>query len=94
MQELDSFLAEMFGEGPPISTNAHLLPFTNADQTHGVAPVAEIGTPSDVGTVTTTAEQAKSMLAGLNRDTAIRLRWALRDIKPSERGYRPSARMT
>jgi len=27
------------------------------------------------------AEQAKSLLAGLNRDTAIRLRWALRDIK-------------
>ena len=27
------------------------------------------------------AEQAKSLLAGLNRDTAIRLRWAMRDIK-------------
>jgi hypothetical protein len=27
------------------------------------------------------AEQAKSTLAGLNTDTAIRLRWAMRDIK-------------
>ena len=29
----------------------------------------------------TAAEQAKSLLNGLNIDTAIRLRWTLRDIK-------------
>jgi hypothetical protein len=29
----------------------------------------------------TAAEQAKSLLAGLNIDTSIRLRWALRDVK-------------
>jgi hypothetical protein len=34
-----------------------------------------------VEAATTTAEQAKSVLAGLNRDTAIRLRWVMRDIK-------------
>jgi hypothetical protein len=39
MQELDSFLAEMFGEGPSIFTNEQPQPLTNADQTHAVALV-------------------------------------------------------
>ena len=39
-----------------------------------------IETEGDGGNVTT-AEQPRSVLDGLNLDTAIRLRWVLRDIK-------------
>ena len=38
-------------------------------------------TPDDAGDLAIRAEQAKSLLAGLDLDTAIRLRWAMRDIK-------------
>ena len=81
MQELDSFLAEIFREGPPIPTNVPLPPLSSAYQLPGDAPVGENSTPSDVEAATITAEQVKSILAGLNRDTAIRLRWSMRDIK-------------
>jgi hypothetical protein len=37
--------------------------------------------PADAGNLATRAEQAKSLLAGLDLDTAIRLRWAMRDIR-------------
>jgi len=81
MQELDSFLTEIFREGPPIPTDARLLPPDHSDQADGDAPTDETSTPSAVEAATTSAEQAKSVLAGLNRDTAIRLRWVMRDIK-------------
>jgi len=35
----------------------------------------------DAGNPAIRAEQAKSLLAGLDLDTAIRLRWAMRDIR-------------
>jgi hypothetical protein len=81
MQELDSFLAEIFRESPPILTNIQLLPADHSDQAGGDAHAGQTSTPSAVEAATTTAEQAKSVLAGLNRDTAIRLRWVMRDIK-------------
>lgn len=37
------------------------------------------------------AEQSKALLAGLNRDTAIRLRWAMRDIKAKRTKLTPVA---
>jgi hypothetical protein len=37
------------------------------------------------------AEQSKALLAGLNRDTAIRLRWAMRDIKAKRTKFTPVA---
>src|SRR5258707_5822066 len=37
----------------------------------------------------TTAEQPRSVLDGLNLDTAIRLRWALRDIKAKRTKFSP-----
>ena len=37
--------------------------------------------PADAENLTMRAEQAKSLLAGLDLETAIRLRWAMRDIR-------------
>ncbi len=37
--------------------------------------------PADAGNLAIRTEQAKSLLAGLDLDTAIRLRWAMRDIR-------------
>jgi hypothetical protein len=90
--ELDSFLAEIFREGPPIPTNVSLLPLNYSDDAPAVdppagdaassdAPADRTNTPSAEEIATTMAAQAKSVLAGLNRDTAIQLRWAMRDIK-------------
>ena len=41
-------------------------------------PIDDRPTPASQGTI---AEQTSSLWAGLDLDTAIRLRWALRDIK-------------
>ena len=110
MKELDSFLSEIFREGPSIPTNVPLLPADHSDQADDApagdtatgdaqavdapaedapagdtlisdALVGETEISSAEEIATTMAEQAKSVLAGLNRDTAIRLRWAMRDIK-------------
>jgi len=37
--------------------------------------------PADAGNLAIRVEQAKSLLAGLGLDTAIRLRWVMRDIR-------------
>jgi hypothetical protein len=55
--------------GPPKSTTQ-----TPAEQTSADAPAA-------AENLTMRAEHAKSLLAGLDLDTAIRLRWAMRDIR-------------
>jgi len=47
---------------------------TPAEQTSADAPVA-------AENLTIRTQQAKSLLAGLDLDTAIRLRWAMRDIR-------------
>ena len=51
----------------------------NGDDSAPQGPIVE--TSPDTEKAVKLAEQAKSLLAGLNRDTAIRLRWAMRDIK-------------
>ena len=84
MKALDGFLAEIFREGPLISTSAEPPPLDLPDQASGIDPEYEttaIAAPPEVENAEITAQQAKSLLAGLNRDTAIRLRWAMRDIR-------------
>ena len=51
----------------------------NGEVSDPQTPIAD--TSPDTEEAVKLAEQAKSLLAGLNRDTAIRLRWAMRDIK-------------
>ncbi len=84
LQALDGILAEIFREGPLISTTAVSSSPVVLDQTGGDEPEPKPGVveaPPDAAHAVMMAEQAKSVLAGLNLDTAIRLRWVLRDIK-------------
>ena len=84
LQALDSLLADIFREPPLISTNVEPSPASlsehPADEPSSVAPQAT-HTSSDEEKAVRLAQQAKALLAGLNGDTAIRLRWAMRDIK-------------
>jgi Protein of unknown function (DUF2934) len=46
-----------------------------------LAEQTPVDAPADAENLAMRAEQAKSLLAGLGLDTAIRLRWAMRDIR-------------
>jgi hypothetical protein len=84
LQNLDSVLAEIFREPPLISTNIEPSPATSSDQPNEEQPAVqapEVDTPPDAENAVRRTEQAKSLLAGLGLDTAIRLRWAMRDIR-------------
>jgi hypothetical protein len=85
LQALDEMVTELFRDGAPISTRGEPSPATLLDQPSTDEPALEasiIEIASDEGNATTMAEQPGSApLAGLDLDTAIRLRWALRDIK-------------
>jgi hypothetical protein len=90
-QRLDEMAAELFREGSPISTDVEPV-LANFDQTSSDEPAFEAGlveTAGDGGNAATMAEQAESALAGLDLDTAIRLRWALRDIKAKRTKFSP-----
>jgi hypothetical protein len=91
-QRLDEMVAELFRDGSPISTHVEPVLDNAVDQTSSDEPVFEAGlieTAGDGGSATTMAEQPESALAGLDLDTAIRLRWALRDIKASRTKLSP-----
>ena len=92
LQALDEMVTELFRDGPPISTREEPSPATLLDQPSTDEPALEasiIETASDEGNATTMAEQPRSVLDGLNLDTAIRLRWALRDIKARRTEFSP-----
>jgi len=76
-------LAEILSEPPLISTNTEPSPPTFFDQPTKEEPAEQtpVDAPADAGNLAIRAEQAKSLLAGLDLDTAIRLRWAMRDIR-------------
>ena len=84
LQDLDSVLAEIFREPPLISTNIEPSPATSFDQPNEEEPAVQapaVDAPPEAEDAVRRAEQAKSLLAGLGLDTAIRLRWAMRDIR-------------
>ena len=74
--------ASAFPDQPP-SAVPDQPPSAVPDQPNGEVsdPQTPIADTSPDTEAVKLAEQAKSLLAGLNRDTAIRLRWAMRDIK-------------
>jgi hypothetical protein len=92
MTLLDEKIAALFRKGSPISAGAEPTPSVPiAEQAASEAVVSEPAgeeanatrvddkpTSASQGTM---AEQTSSPWAGLDLDTAIRLRWALRDIK-------------
>ena len=93
-EKLQSLLADILSEPPLISTNTEPSPPTFFDeeparptpsnQPNNVEPAVEtaaVAPPSDAESAVRRARQAKSLLAGLDLDTAIRLRWAMRDVR-------------
>lgn len=91
LRKLHNTLAEIFREPPLISTNTQPsppiffdkepAPATFSNQPSDVGPAVAVVPPTDAESAVRRAEQAKSLLAGLNLDTAIRLRWVMRDIR-------------
>ena len=90
-QALDNILEGIFREPPLITTNLEPPPSASSDQPTGEEPAVQavasavqtpaVDSPTDAESSVRRAEQAKSLLAGLDLDTAIRLRWAMRDIR-------------
>ena len=86
-----SLLAGILDEPPVISTNTEPSPFdeepaappTLSIQPNNVQPAVEAAAvdPSTDAESARRAQEAKSLLAGLDLDTAIRLRWVMRDIR-------------
>jgi hypothetical protein len=81
LRELDDKIAALFSEGSPILADAEPLPPPSVDQAITDEAVPEASAMETDGRYATMSEQPSSPLAGLDIDTAIRLRWALRDIK-------------
>ncbi len=84
LRQLNERIAELFRDDWPISTRAEQPLATSVDQPtidQAVSEANVIETSGATENATTMAEQPRSVLDGLNLDTAIRLRWALRDIK-------------
>ncbi len=84
LQALDEMIARLFRDDSPISTRAEPLRTTSVDPPTVDEAVSEASVTEIAGAAentTTMADQPRSVLDGLNIDTAIRLRWALRDIK-------------
>jgi len=86
-----SLLAGILGEPPLISTNIEPSPYdeepappTLSLQLNNAEPAVEaaaVDPVADAESAVKRAQQAKSLLAGLDLDTAIRLRWVMRDIR-------------
>jgi hypothetical protein len=83
LNELNERIAELFRDASPISTHAEPQPTTSVDQAIADDDVSErsVEIAGAAENATTMVDQQRSLLDGLSLDTAIRLRWALRDIQ-------------
>jgi hypothetical protein len=86
LHALHSTLAEILSELPSPDTFFDEEPATPtlSNQPNNMVPAVEtaaVAPPADTESAVRRAKQAKSLLAGLDLDTAIRLRWAMRDIR-------------
>src|SRR2546421_741316 len=103
-EKLQSLLEEISSEPPLILISKEPSPPTSFDeepappicshQPNNAEPASEtdsVAAPTDA--VARRAQRARSLLAGLDLDTAIRFRWAMRE-EASERNCRPSAKRT
>jgi hypothetical protein len=89
--KVQATIAEILSEPPLTSTNTEPSPFDEepappiiSNQPNTVEPAVEsaaVEPPTDTESAVRQAQGAKSLLAGLDLDTAIRLRWAMRDIR-------------
>ena len=94
LQALHSAVAEILSEppSPPTYFDEEPAPPTLSNQSTNVEPAVEsaaVVPPSDAESAVRRAQQAKALLAGLDLDTAIRLRWVMRDIKAKRTKFSP-----
>jgi hypothetical protein len=90
LQSLDEMVAKLLHDDSPISTGVEPPLATSVVQPIIDQAVVEPSVTAGSGENTTTmADQPRSVLDGLNLDTAIRLRWALRDIKARRTQFSP-----
>ncbi|HWX77988.1 MAG TPA: hypothetical protein VNY32_10940 [Candidatus Acidoferrales bacterium] len=91
LQELRNALAGNLSEPPLISTNTETSPPAFFDKPTNEEPAEQtpVDAPADAGNLAIRTERAKSVLDGLNLDTAIRLRWVLRDIRAKRTNLSP-----
>ena len=97
--KVQATIAEILIEPPLISTNTEPSPFDEepappiiSNQPNNVEPAVESAAaepPTDTESAVKQAQGAKSLLAGLDIDTAIRLRWAMRDIRATRTRLSP-----
>ena len=77
---------------PPPLFDEEPAPPTLSNQSNNVEPAVEtaaVDPSTDAESAVRRAQQAKSLLAGLDLDTGIRLRWAMRDIKSKRTKWSP-----
>src|SRR4051794_21400411 len=91
---MDRSLSGILGDEPPIFTGAETSPPGTAlpAQTRNHEPEAETALTDALSVKEhepTMAARAKAVLAGLNHDSAIRLRWAMRDIRGKRTKFSP-----
>jgi hypothetical protein len=89
--ELQATIADILSEPPLISTNTETSPLAFFDKPTNEEPAEQtpVDAPADAGNLAIRTERAKSVLDGLNLDTAIRLRWVLRDISAKRTNLSP-----
>jgi hypothetical protein len=95
LQSLDEMVAKLLHDDSPISTGVEPPLATSVVQPiidQAVVEPSVIETAGSGENTTTMADQPRSVLDGLNLDTAIRLRWALRDIKARRTQFSPISR--
>jgi hypothetical protein len=84
LQAPDEMVTKLIHDESPISTGVERQPTTFTDQPiidQALSEASIVKHASDKGNETTMKDQTDSPLAGLNLETAIHLRWVLRDIK-------------
>src|SRR5438128_2332343 len=87
LRDLDKMLAELLRQDSPISPHVEPVLAAMLEQTSGDESVST--EPIEIGNAATMTEQPDSALARLDLNTAIRLRWALRDIKANRTKLSP-----
>ena len=86
----DEMISKLLREDSPIPNDTEPSALSAEGSTDGAScKAANIEAAADKGDATIGSVHARSLLAGLNLDTAIRLRWALRDIRAERTAWSP-----
>jgi hypothetical protein len=89
-QSLDEMVSRLLREDSPIPNHAEPSAFSAEGSTDSAScKAANLEAAANKSDATIGSGHVRSLLAGLNLDTAIRLRWALRDIRADRIAWSP-----